>query len=165
MEDFFHFDGAAASVKSWIRDGIDWQVGDAGDPQLIDTLGPQDIVVANNFLCHMRPWEAERCLRNIARLVDRPGYLVVSGIDLDVRMKVAVDLDWRPLQELLDEIHEGDSGMRGFWPFHYAGLEPLNKKRRDWRVRYAAAFQLGVPSHRSAAQRDRELEEEPVSFP
>ena len=29
----------------------------------------QDIVIANNFLCHMEAADAERCLRNIARLV------------------------------------------------------------------------------------------------
>jgi hypothetical protein len=32
--------------------------------------------------------------------------------------------------------------MKTFWPWHYAGLEPLNKKRGDWKRRYAAAFQL-----------------------
>ena len=38
---------------------------------------------------------------------------------------------------------KADPSLRGKWPFNYAGLEPLNKKRRDWRIRYAAAFQLG----------------------
>jgi hypothetical protein len=70
------------------------------------------------------------------------GYLFVSGIDLDVRTKVAGDLGWHPLQELLEEIHAGDPCMKTFWPWHYAGLEPLNKKRGDWQHRYAAAFQL-----------------------
>ena len=60
-----------------------------------------------------------------------------------IRTKVASDLGWRPLQELLEEIHEADPWLRGEWPFQYAGLEPLNKKRRDWKIRYAAAFQLG----------------------
>ena len=92
----------------------------------------------------MDPSEAERCLRNIARLVSPHGYLFVSGIDLDIRTKVAADLGWNPLQELLEEIHEGDPCMKGFWPCNYGGLEPLNKGRRDWRLRYAAAFQLSA---------------------
>ena len=100
------------------------------------------MVIANNFLCHMDPSEAERSLRNVARLANPHGYLFVSGVDLDIRTKVATDLGWNPLQELLEEIHEGDPGMKGFWPWHYGGLEPLNKRRRDWRLRYAAAFQL-----------------------
>jgi hypothetical protein len=43
---------------------------------------------------------------------------------------------------LLEEIHEGDPVMTAHWPWHYGGLEPFNKKRRDWQRRYAAAFQL-----------------------
>ena len=101
--------------------------------------------MANKFLCHMGPPAAVRYLRNIARLVRPHGYLFVSGVDLDVRTKAARALAWRPLQELLEEIHEGDPCMKTFWPCHYAGLEPLNKRRKDWRLRYTAAFQV-VPS-------------------
>ena len=140
--EMFDRDGEFVTVKSWIKEGIKWQVRDVAEPETIDTLGPQDIVVANNFLCHMHPFMAERCLRNIAHLVRPGGYLFVSGIDLDIRTKVADDLGWHPLQELLEEIHEGDPSMRTLWPWCYAGLEPLNKKREDWKRRYAAAFQL-----------------------
>jgi SAM-dependent methyltransferase len=140
--ELFDRDRDVLTVKSWIKEGIKWQVGDVAEPETIDALGPQDLVVANNFLCHMRPVMAERCLRNIARLVRPYGYLFVSGIDLDVRTKVANDLGWHSLQELLEEIHEGDPCMKTFWPWHYAGLEPLNKMRGDWKRRYAAAFQV-----------------------
>jgi hypothetical protein len=58
-------------------------------------------------LCHMEPSEAENCLRNIAGIVKPGGYLFVSGIDLDVRAKVARDLRWQPVPELIEEIHEG----------------------------------------------------------
>lgn len=142
MEEFFHRDRDVVVVKPWIKDGITWHVADAGDPEIVDALGPQDIVVANNFLCHMDPPEAERCLRNIARLVTPGGYLFVSGVDLDVRTKVARDLAWKPVEELLEEIHEADPWLRGNWPFQYAGLEPLNKRRRNWTIRYASAFQV-----------------------
>jgi chemotaxis methyl-accepting protein methylase len=146
IEELFDRDGDAVAVKSWIKEGIKWDVGDVREPEILDTLGLQDIVVANNFLCHMDPSMAERCLRNIARLVSPNGYLFVSGIDLDIRTKVANDLGWRPVQELLEEIHEGDPGMRSHWPCNYGGLEPLNKRRQDWRIRYAAAFQLVPPA-------------------
>ena len=135
-------DDDAVMVKSWIKEGIYWQVGDAGDPKIAEALAPQDMVVANNFLCHMDAAEAERCLRLIARLVRPDGYLFVSGIDLDVREKVASDLAWEPVQELLEEIHQGDRALGARWPCHYSALEPLNKKRRDWRLRYAAAYQV-----------------------
>jgi SAM-dependent methyltransferase len=142
IEEFFDRDGDVLTVKPWIKEEIKWHVGDVGDPEILGALGSQDIVVANNFLCHMDPPMAERCLRNIARLVSPDGYLFVSGIDLEIRAKVADNLGWCPLQELLEEIHEGDPCMNAFWPFHYGGLEPLNKSRQDWRIRYAAAFRL-----------------------
>ncbi|MDE3178652.1 MAG: methyltransferase domain-containing protein [Acidobacteriota bacterium] len=141
-EEFFEMDGQNAKVRPWIREGIRWNAGDVGEPEIIEALGSQDMVVANNFLCHMSPSEAERCLRNIARLVSSEGYLFVSGIDLDVRTKVARDLKWRAVLELLEEVHEGDPCLRAHWPWHYGGLEPLNKQRQDCKMRYAAAFQL-----------------------
>jgi mannose-6-phosphate isomerase-like protein (cupin superfamily)/SAM-dependent methyltransferase len=151
-QELFDRDGDIMEVKAWIKQGINWHAGDVGEPEIVEALGPQDIVVANNFLCHMDPAAAEKCLRNIARLVSPGGHLLVSGIDLDVRTKVAGDLGWNPLQESLEEIHDGDPCMKGFWPFHYGGLEPLDKRRRDWRLRYAAAFQLD-PSGESAQNR------------
>ena len=141
IKELFDRDGDVVTVKSWLREGIKWRVGDVAESGVLDALGPQDIVVANNFLCHMNPWMADRCLRNIASLVRPNGYLIASGIDLDVRTKAADELGWRPVPELLEEIHEGDPVMTAVWPWHYGGLEPLNKKRRDWQRRYAAAFQ------------------------
>jgi len=130
-------------IKSWIKEGINWQVGDAGDPRLTEVLGEQDIVVANKFLCHMPPADAERCLRNLARLVKPGGYLFVSGVDLDIRTKVALDLGWTPVRDLIEEMHNGDPSVRRDWPWSYWGLEPFNRKRHDWSVRYASVFQLG----------------------
>lgn len=148
-EQIFQRNGNVMTVQSWIRDRISWSVSDARDPGIADLLGRQDIVVANNFLCHMEPQDAEQCLCNIARLVRPRGYLFVAGIDLDVRTKVACDLGWEPVEELIEKIHEGDPYMRGFWPWHYGGLEPLNKKRQDWKIRYAAVFRT-APEARAA---------------
>jgi chemotaxis methyl-accepting protein methylase len=138
--EMFEGDRREARVRSWIRDGISWHLGDAGDPGLMRVLGPQDIVVASNFLCHMEPVHAENCLRNMARIVKPGGHLFVTGIDLDVRAKVASDLGWRPVLELIEEIHEGDPSVRRDWPCAWWGLEPLNKKRADWQMRYASVF-------------------------
>jgi chemotaxis methyl-accepting protein methylase len=157
MEELFDREANVVSVKSWIKEGITWYVGDAGDPTILDVPEAQDMVVANNFLCHMDAPEAERCLRNIARLVKPGGYLFVSGIDLDVRTKVASELGWKPVEELLEEIHEGDPCMRKIWPCHYGALEPLNKTVPEWRKRYAAVFQLASMASSEDVQREREL--------
>ena len=140
-QEMFDWEGDQAHVKPWLREGITWRLGDASDPELVAALGPQDIVVANNFLCHM---DAQRCLRNFARLVAPGGYLFVAGVDLDLRTKVAVELGWKPVEELTAEIHEGDPSVRGdWWPWEWWALEPLDRKRRDWQMRYASVFQIG----------------------
>ena len=140
--EMFDWEDDQAKVKSWLREGINWKFGDAADPQLIGALGFQDMVVGSNFLCHMAPVDAEKCLRNIARLVGSGGHLFVSGVDLDVRTKAALDLGWKPMQELMADIHDGDPSIRADWPWQWWGLEPLDQRRPDWQVRYAAAFQV-----------------------
>jgi chemotaxis methyl-accepting protein methylase len=142
MKELFDREGEQVRVKPEFREGISWQVGDANDPALGDAIGLQDIVVANRFLCHMPPNEAEACLRNIARLVKPGGYLFVSGVDLDVRSRVAQELGWKPITDLIDEMHEGDPSLRAGWPLEYWGLEPLNRGRADWQMRYAAVFKF-----------------------
>lgn len=146
--EMFDWQGDQAKVKSWLREGITWHLRDAADPELISILGSQDIVVASNFLCHMARTDAEKCLRNIAQLVSPGGYLFVSGVDLDVRTKTALDLGWEPVRDLMVEIHNGDRSVRADWPWEWWGLEPLNRKRHDWQIRYAAAFQIGSPERR-----------------
>jgi len=55
MKEMFDRNGDVLSVKHWIREGNSWHCADAGDPVFVSVLGPQDIVVANQFLCHMGP--------------------------------------------------------------------------------------------------------------
>lgn len=160
VKEIFDQHEGTLKVKTWIREGINWQVGDAGNTDLTERLGTQDIVVANNFLCHMDSGQAERCLRNIARLVNADGYLFVAGVDLDVRMKVARELGWKPIEELVEEIHEGDNWLRSLWPGHYAGLEPLNKRRPEWNLRYAAAFQIPGNTHASTQEESNSTRQE-----
>jgi chemotaxis methyl-accepting protein methylase len=138
----FDWEGEAASVKPWLRAGIIWRQADVSRPELIDALGPQDIVIASNFLCHMPPILAEACLRNFVRLLRPGGYLFVLGVDLEVRSRLARQLGWQPVPDLMREIHDGDPAARGDWPWEWWGLEPLNDRRRDWQLRYAAAYRV-----------------------
>ena len=58
----FDWEGDQATVKSWVRKGIAWRLADAADPDLSRALGMQDIVVANNFLCHwLQPMPKNVC--------------------------------------------------------------------------------------------------------
>jgi chemotaxis methyl-accepting protein methylase len=143
LEEIFEMEGDQARVRSWLKEGVYWIRGDACDPELVGVLGPQDVVLANRFLCHMKPAAADRCLRNIARLVKPGGHLFVSGIDLDVRTRVARGMGWKPVADLIRDIHEGDPSLRRGWPLEYWGLEPFCDDRPDWRIRYASVFQIG----------------------
>jgi len=149
VEDMFDMDEEEVRIKPWLKEGIEWIVGDASSDELRERLGLDEIVVANRFLCHMRPCGAERCLRAIGNLVKPGGYLFVSGVDLDVRTKVAVDSDWKAISELRKEMHEGDSSLLGGWPLGYWSLEPIDETRPDWHVRYASAFRVGEASESS----------------
>jgi chemotaxis methyl-accepting protein methylase len=141
--EIFDWEGDEGVVKPWLRHGIAWHVGDASDPNLIPSLGPQDLVVANNFLCHMTPRSAQQCLRNLVQLACPGGYLFVTGVDLDVRTKVALELGWEPIPDLRAEIHDGDPLVRADWPWQWWGLEPLDPRRPDWETRYSAVFRIG----------------------
>ena len=156
--EMFTWHGEEGTIKPWLRERITWRIGDASDPALVDELGPQDLVVASNFLCHMDARAAEASLRTFCGLAAPGGYLMITGVDLDVRTKVALDLGWEPVPELLEEIHEGDPLLRADWPWRWWGLEPLDRRRRDWRTRYASVFRLSTPgpdlSERLGAQPD-----------
>ncbi len=142
IEEMFEVEGGVAKIRPALKEGITWLQGDATDPQFANKLGLQDVVVANRFLCHMKPADAEKCLRNIARLVKKGGHLFVSGVDLEVRTKVARELGWQPVRELLKEVHEGDSSLLEGWPLDYWGVEPFSKRRPDWDVYFASVFQI-----------------------
>jgi chemotaxis methyl-accepting protein methylase len=143
IDAMFEVNGSQASIRPYLRQGITWICSDAGSPDLRAVIGLQDVVVANRFLCHMEPDAADTCLRNIAQLVKPGGHLFVSGIDLDVRTKVALEMGWHPVPDMLREIHDGDDSIRRGWPLEYWGLEPLDDRRPDWKIRYAAVFQIG----------------------
>lgn len=128
-------------VQPWLKDHATWSVGDACSPDLLTRLGPQDLVLANNFLFHMPASRAEACLRNIVRLVAPNGYLSVAGVDLDVRSRAVRDLGLRPIPAKLEDIYTAD-GLLEAWPLHFWGLEPLDRKHPDWPVRYTTLFRV-----------------------
>jgi chemotaxis methyl-accepting protein methylase len=146
INSMFEVQADQARIKPWLKEGINWLCGDASDSKLLGLIGPQEVVVANRFLCHMKPADAQSCLRKLARLVKPGGYLFVSGIDLDVRTAVAREFGWKPVPDLLQEIHEGDTSIRAGWPLHYWGLEPFDDHRPDWKTRYASVFKIGEPA-------------------
>lgn len=138
--ELFDDHGDELVVRADLRDAIDFQVGDATNPELAAELGLQDVVVANRFLTHMQPADAERALRTFSELVAPGGHLVCTGVDVDVRTKVMRSLGWRAVEDRIEEIHYGDPSQFD-WPWEYWALEPLDTSLTDWRFRYATIFQ------------------------
>ena len=129
-------------VKDWLRQGITWLTADATDDRLLDLVGRQDFLLANNFMGPMEDPLAERCLRNMIRLVAPGGYLFVDGIDLDVKTRVLKASGLRPVLTNQEEIWTSE-GARGGWPWLRWGREPLNRSEADWAIRYSIIFHLG----------------------
>jgi hypothetical protein len=86
-------------------------------------------------------------------LVEPSGHLFVSGIDLDVRTRLAQEMGWKPVADLIKDIHEGDPSLRQGWPLEYWGLEPFWDDRSDWKFRYASVFQIGEGPQRMSQDR------------
>lgn len=156
-------EGDIVKIKPELKEGITWVHGDAFSRELVEALGPQDIVVANRFLCHMEPPDAEQCLRNVAQMVRPGGLIFVSGIDLDVRTKVAIDLGWHPVKDMIREVHEGDTSLRHGWPVNYWGLEPFDEARKNSAIRYASVFRVGNSTGASARSEMKSVFEESAS--
>lgn len=150
IRDLFEVCGDSLRVKDSHREGISWLVASANDRKLRDSARPYDLVFANNFLCHLRPREADECLRSIVQLAEG-AYLFVSGVDLDVRARVIEDLGLTPVTESIEEIHAGDPSLLKDWPFRYWGLEPFDASIPDWIKRYCSVFY--VPSKDSGDSR------------
>jgi chemotaxis protein methyltransferase CheR len=144
LHDLFDADGQNLQVKDWVRKGIQWTCADACDAKIPSILGLHDVVLANNFLIHMKPGQATAVLANVARLVKPGGILVCRGVDLDVRQRVVSRLHLEPVPTRIEQIHEADWDLdaRCFWPWKYFGLEPLNKNRKDWVQRYSSVFRV-----------------------
>jgi hypothetical protein len=127
-------------VRSPIRDACAWMVGDVRDVDAVETLGRHDVVMANNFLGPMADDEATACLQGLMKLVKPGRYLVVEGIDLDVKSRVLGPAGWRPVTEDLEPVYFADYWKRG-WPWIRWGHEPIDRQRPDWRVRYSTIYQ------------------------
>ncbi len=134
-------DGKSSRVNDNLRSGIRWLCADANDPELGEKIGQQNIVVANRFLCHMKPQQACNCLRAITRLVCPGGYLFVTGVDIGVRQRVMRELGFIPVTQNMEDIHNGDISLFTGWPWECWGLEPFDNRRADWIERYAMVYQ------------------------
>ena len=121
-----------------------WLVADAKDPNLVDLVGVQDVLLANNFLVHMQPAAAQECMTGLLRLVRPGGLFICRGVDLGVRESVVRRSGLEPITNEIQQIHDADPTIDApkDWPWKYWGLEPMDLTRREWPARYAAIFRV-----------------------
>lgn len=151
LGEFFIEKDDAFFVRDWIREGTSWVAGDVRNDALVASLGAHDVVIANNFLGPMDDPEAEACLRSLVLLVKPKGYLVVEGIDLDLKCRVLGSLGLKPVAEALEAVYFADYWKIG-WPWVRWAHEPIDKSRSDWLLRYSTIFEVPEASvHHKAA--------------
>jgi chemotaxis methyl-accepting protein methylase len=140
----FQRQGDELIVPEALRTDVTWLVSDARDSRLAALLGAHDIVMVNNVLCHMRDQEAEACLRNVVRLVAPGGYLLIYGVNLDVRTFVVREAGLIPVMDDIERVYLADRSALAKWRLVYWGSEPFDGRRPDWAVRYGTVFQRPV---------------------
>jgi chemotaxis protein methyltransferase CheR len=128
-------------VKPHIAARVRFGVADVLSRDLLRTVGPCDIVFAQNFLFHLKPALARRAFDNILRLL-RPGSLLFAdGVDLDLRQRIVTRRGLIPVDYEIERIHNEARRARSVgWPYHYWGLEPFMTSRKHWKQRYATVF-------------------------
>ncbi|OCP15068.1 CheR family methyltransferase [Ensifer sp. LC163] len=132
--------GGTLRVQDWLRKDTIWFTADATEGGLAATLGPHNIVLANNVMGPMDDPLAEVCLRNVMNLVEPGGYLVVDGIDLDLKTRVLATSDFKPVLLGQEELWSADGSKDG-WPWVRWGREPLDRTEPTWELRYSIIFQ------------------------
>jgi hypothetical protein len=77
---------------------------------------------------------------NITRLVVPGGHIFVWGVDLDIKTRMLRSFGMEPVTYNLEVVHNADERAREVWPLKWWGLEPLDKSRPDWNIRYCTVF-------------------------
>jgi chemotaxis protein methyltransferase CheR len=137
----FDIDGDTCAIKPEIHRRCEFHVADILDDGAVDTYGKADLILAQNFLFHLEPRDAEVAFDKIYRLLADRAVLFVDGTDIPIRNRQTKKHGLKPLEYRLEEIHNQARWVRGEgWPYHYWGLEPFMSSHRDWRRRYATIF-------------------------
>ena len=121
-----------------IRSAVFFSSGDLLAEEAAE-LPPADVVFAQNVLIHFTPEDALRAAGYLVRQTRPGGVLGLPGINLDVLVEAVRRHGLEPIAEGMTEIHEGWR-LRRSNPKTSWGLEPLDRARPDWRIRYCSLF-------------------------
>lgn len=141
IKNTFDEEKGAFTIKKGVRSNVKFDYADVLDDRLKETVGPCDVIFAQNFIFHMKRDAARRALDNICALLKPRAAIFVDGVDIDIRRSLTKRHNLAPLDYRIEEIHNEARMARAIgWPYSYWGLEPFLTTRRDWRRRYATVF-------------------------
>ncbi len=142
VEKVFDLENDAYRVKAEISAPISFAVGDMLDKQFMESLGEVDIVFAQNVLFHLPKPQSREAFKNITRILKRSGYMFINGMDVDMRVKLTKLLKLKPIDYLIEEIHNDARVDRGAgWAGAYWGRQPFSKSAREWMRKQCTIFQ------------------------
>lgn len=120
-------------VKPEIASMVTFDVGDMLSKPFMDSIGNVDLLFAQNVLFHLPPVKARRAFRNLVTLLKPGSTLFINGMDTDMRIKLTKKYDLKPLEYLIEEIHNDARVDRGAgWAGAYWGREPFSRRSKDW---------------------------------
>ena len=102
-----------------------------------------DLLTCQNVLTHLGPSPANALLDRLLRCAKPRAVFVCSGLDLDLKARVAA-AGFRPWLGRLDEIHDAFATHRMHYRInrgqYYFELEDIDRTRPDWEARYSTLF-------------------------
>jgi chemotaxis methyl-accepting protein methylase len=119
--------------------------GSVLDEAFISTLRSADIVLCQNVFVHMTEQQNYEGIRNLKRLLNEDGLLLIGGMRPAIRSKVTQKLGLVPITTQAESIHNGWVDLRQGWdeshPWRrkYYLLEPF-RPLPDWASRYGTIF-------------------------
>ncbi|QRM44623.1 CheR family methyltransferase [Rhizobium sp. BG4] len=125
-------------VRAHLKKDVEWLVSDASDRNLVKRIGRQDVVLANNVLGPMDDGLAARCLQNLMTLVRPGGYLVIDGVEQNLKYRLLASSGFTPILSNAREIWNGDPSKKG-WPWVRWGHEPFSTDE-GWHILKVTIF-------------------------
>jgi chemotaxis methyl-accepting protein methylase len=141
IAEIFDKESGSYRVKPSIAEPITFAVGDMLDDDFMDGLGSFDLVYAQNVLFHLPRPKARLAFGYLCRMLKSKGALFVNGMDTDMRVTLSKRHHLRPLDYLVEEIHDDARVDRGSgWASAYWGRQPFSRKTPQWLRKYCTIF-------------------------
>jgi len=130
-----------------VRTQCGFNIGSVLDPNFIRNLDKVDIVFCQNVLIHMTEKENSRAIELLKSTVRPGGLLVIGGMRLSVKARMAKRIGLVPVTTNCCEIYEMQKDLRGLWDrsnvFNrpYYAMPPFTLTD-DWQYRFSTIFRV-----------------------